>query len=77
MQWLDKWMEQNAFVCWVEHSKPWELEADIFRELDLPLNIQLNSHHPFANELSQARRNASAQAKACPIANQQNQRRRV
>jgi hypothetical protein len=76
-QWLDNWMERNAFVCWVRHSKPWDIEANIFRELDLPLNIQHNRDHPFASELSQARCDASAQAKACPIVDQHNQRRRV
>ena len=25
-QWLDKWMEQNAFVCWAAHPSPWDVE---------------------------------------------------
>ena len=24
-QWLDGWMEKNAFVCWVEHPTPWDM----------------------------------------------------
>ena len=23
-QWLDAWMEKNAYVFWVEHETPWE-----------------------------------------------------
>jgi len=28
-QFLDQWMEDNAFVCWVEHDEPWELEKTL------------------------------------------------
>ena len=26
-QWLDDWMTENAFVCWLEHQAPWEFEV--------------------------------------------------
>ena len=28
-QWLDDWMDKNAFVFWVEHQSPWELEEEL------------------------------------------------
>jgi len=74
-RWLDEWMRSNAFVNWVEHDAPWELEAQIFRQLNLPLNIQDNSHHPFAAELSNLRRIAKQSAREGAIAAEGNQRR--
>jgi len=46
-QWLDNWMEQNAFVRWVEHQKPWQVEESIFQSVTLPLNIRDNTHNQF------------------------------
>jgi hypothetical protein len=62
-QWLDQWMEENAFVTWVEDDKPWDLENELFHTLPLPLNIQGNKHHPFAAELTRIRTEAIANAK--------------
>ena len=25
---LSNWMSENAFVCWVEHPAPWEIEGN-------------------------------------------------
>lgn len=74
-QWLDAWMEENAFVCWIEQSTPWELEREILGSVSLPLNIRDNQHHPFSSELSKIRRNAIRLAKESPIAREDNQRR--
>ena len=76
-QWLDKWMEANAFVCWVQHSAPWELEDELLSGLSLPLNIKGNSDHLFADELSRLRKEADRQAKEFPVANESNQQRRM
>ena len=38
-QWLDNWLESNAFVCWVENSNPREIEDKLFQTLSLSLNI--------------------------------------
>jgi hypothetical protein len=76
-QWLDKWMEANAFVCWVQHSAPWELEDELMSGLSLPLNIKGNGGHLFASKLSQLRKEAIRQAKEFPVANESNQQRRV
>lgn len=76
-QWLDRWMEQNAFVCWFEHPIPWDVEAGIFEALSLPLNIQDNSHHAFSGELKRLRKEAISLARQEPIAREENQRRRA
>jgi hypothetical protein len=76
-QWLDRWMEANAFVCWVQHSAPWELEDELFSSVSLPLNIKGNRDHPFANELSSLRKDAIRQAKDSPVADERNQKRRM
>lgn len=75
--WLDKWMDRNAFVCWLEHDTPWEVEKYIFRELSLPLNIQDNKHHPFVQTLSEMRREARNVARQKPIALEHNQIRQM
>jgi hypothetical protein len=75
-QWLDQWMEENAFVCWVEYERPWEVEHLVLEELSLPLNIQDNSHHDFSAKLSQLRRQAKQEARETAIAREDNQQRR-
>jgi hypothetical protein len=76
-QWLDKWMEENAFVCWFEYPSPWNIEASIFKVLPLPLNIRDNGHHPFSGELNRLRKEAISMARQQPIAREENQRRRM
>jgi hypothetical protein len=76
-QWLDKWMEENAVVCWVKHPAPWEIEKEIFETVSLPLNIQGNGHHLFAGTLSDLRKEAKRQARDAPVANEDNQQRRM
>ena len=74
-QWLDNWMENNAYVCWVENERPWEIEKEIMTKVSLPLNIQGNEDHPFSKILSQLRVNAKHDARKTPIANEDNQQR--
>jgi hypothetical protein len=76
-QWLDIWMNENAFVCWVEHPTPWEIEKEIIKSICLPLNIQDNSHHPFSDKLSTLRKNAKQLARQQSIANEDDQQRRM
>jgi hypothetical protein len=75
-QWLDNWMEKNAFVCWVEHPAPWELELELLKSLSLPLNIKDN-HHPFSIELSNLRKEAGKLAREEPIEREDGQQRRI
>lgn len=67
-QWLNDWMERNAFVHWIEHPEPWTVERDVFANLSLPLNIQDNRHHPFATKLTTLRRKAKSEARELPVA---------
>ena len=74
-QWLDNWMAENAFVCWVCHPTPWEIENDILQRISLPLNIKDNNHHPFSARLSDKRKHAKKLARDSKIATENNQRR--
>ena len=75
-QWLDDWMTENAFVCWLEHQAPWEFEDELLGSLSLPLNIKGNRDHPFARVLTEARIQAIKDARQWPIAVESNQRRK-
>lgn len=52
---LSEWMAANAFVCWVEHPRPWKVEREIIERLQPPLNIEENAEHPFCARLSALR----------------------
>ena len=40
---LDQWMDQHAFVTWVEAKAPWEIEKKLLSSgLNLPLNVDGN-----------------------------------
>jgi hypothetical protein len=64
---LSEWMSENAFVCWVEHAAPWEIETRLIRELRPPLNLADNSHHSFYQHLSQIRKGAKARARLLDV----------
>jgi hypothetical protein len=64
---LSTWMEENAFVSWVARARAWELEDQLIQELDLPLNLQDNSGHPFHQTLTEARARCLARARALPV----------
>ena len=76
-QWLNAWMEKNAFVCWVAHEVPWEVEGEIFHHVSLPLNIQDNGHHGFVQELKSIRNEARGIAREMLIANEHKQQRSI
>jgi hypothetical protein len=69
---LSEWMRQNAFVTWLVHPAPWELEKHLIGELALPLNLDQNDRHPLHAVLSQVRRKARARARALPIVGETN-----
>lgn len=60
---LSAWMEKNAFVTWIEHPFPWELEADLITKLSPPLNLEHNKTHPFNAILSAKRKAESLHAR--------------
>lgn len=59
---LSDWMSDNAFVVWVEHSKPWVVEPRLIASLDLPLNMTGNKGHPFYPRLKELRASARDRA---------------
>jgi hypothetical protein len=76
-QWLDAWLDANALVGCVEHPEPWTVEAEVFSRLSLPLNLKDNQHHAFHAVLSARRAAAKAWALGEPVAQEDNQRRRI
>ena len=64
---LSAWMAANAYVSWIVRQSPWELEDELIAALDLPLNLQGNSHNRFHPVLTTARARCVAQAKALPV----------
>jgi hypothetical protein len=74
-QWLDEWMEANAFVCWVKHPEPWSLEKELLQTLSVPMNIDQNGDHTFTLKLSEMRKEAKRLAGEQPIAHEDNQQR--
>jgi DNA-binding PadR family transcriptional regulator len=65
-EWLNRWMQENAFLTWVENENPWDIENELFHARSLPLNIQGNKHNRFAAELTRIRMEAIANAKYAP-----------
>ena len=74
-QWLDDWMEKNAFVAWMMHPEPWTIEHELLRELSCPLNIDGNAHHLFYSIIKTMRTKALLRAREMPIANEHNEKR--
>lgn len=66
---LSEWMAEHARVCWVVTEEPWTMEPAVIAELNLPLNLQHNRDHPFADELVRRRADQKAQAKRLPVIN--------
>jgi GIY-YIG catalytic domain-containing protein len=55
-QTLDRWMDQHAFVTWVETKAPWQIEKKLLSSgPSLPLNIDGNASAEAAALLSAAR----------------------
>ena len=64
---LSAWMAENARVSWVVEEAPWLLEHHLIKHLDVPLNLDGNSHNRFHRELTARRAAAVARARALPI----------
>jgi hypothetical protein len=74
-QYLDEWMERNAFVAWVACPEPWVLERILLGKFSCPLNVKDNHHHAFAPVLKQMRIEALRRARELPIAIEHSQHR--
>ncbi|MFF8702818.1 GIY-YIG nuclease family protein [Streptomyces albidoflavus] len=64
---LSQWMADNARVCWIEQSEPWDLESQLISRLDLPLNLDQNRHNSFHSRLKEMRAQARRRARELPI----------
>jgi hypothetical protein len=74
-QYIDQWMEKNAFVTWMVHPEPWIIEHQLLRQVSSPLNISGNSLHPFYLNLRMMRAAALKRARELPIADERDQMR--
>ena len=67
-RWLDEWMQENAFICWMEHDEPWTIEEDLISIAHPPLNIVGNSKHHFYLTLRAVGKEAIEKARELPFA---------
>jgi hypothetical protein len=64
---LTAWMDANAFVCWTVSDRPWLLEREIISTVNLPLNLDQNSRHPYCQTLRACRAAAKERARSLPV----------
>jgi hypothetical protein len=64
---LSDWMSLNAFVCWSDTDEPWLAEEALIKTVDLPLNLDQNSHHLFHATLKATRAAQRTRAKELPV----------
>lgn len=64
---LSDWMTSNAFVAWMPHNAPWEVEAELIQTISPPLNLEHNEQHRFYSILSDKRKSAKDKARRLPI----------
>lgn len=60
---LSSWMAEYTRITWIVADAPWILEERLIDQLSLPLNLQGNDAHPFADTLHAARRAARERAR--------------
>ena len=63
---LDTWMDDHAFVVWRTADDAWDLEHELLEHLDLPLNLDANSHGGFHAALTELRAQARNTARLLP-----------
>jgi hypothetical protein len=56
---LNVWLDENAFVCWVESQEPWFHEKILVHKFKCPLNIQGNKEYVY-KDLKRLRKSAKA-----------------
>ncbi|GGG27093.1 hypothetical protein GCM10007304_46150 [Rhodococcoides trifolii] len=64
---LSQWMAANAYVSWIEHESPWEVEDRLIEHLNVPLNLDGNKHNSFYPTLKTVRAAAVARANSIPV----------
>lgn len=75
-QWLDAWLEDNAYVSWEICEEPWNIEENFFEQTVLPLNLKGNQH-PFKETLSAMRKRAIQNARILDIVTEAGLQRQV
>lgn len=60
---LTEWMKEHARVCWFVIEKPWVIEKEVIRALNVPLNLKHNESHPFYHTLLGIRKEYRNEAK--------------
>lgn len=65
---LNAWMDENARVALLVTPDNEAVKAQPIATTPLPLNLEINSAHPFAATLSALRRRARERARELPIA---------
>lgn len=63
---ISDWMGEHAFVSWLAHTRPWQLEDDLIASYDLPLNLMGNARNSYHARLTQARSDARTTARELP-----------
>jgi hypothetical protein len=64
---LSAWKDQNAYVCSIETTQPWIVEAQFIGSVCLPLNLDQNRSHTFHSTLSELRSAAKRRAGELPV----------
>jgi hypothetical protein len=64
---LNAWLDQCAYITWMQHPQPWLIEEELIQKLSLPLNLDQNNDHDFHSHLTQLRRDARERAKVLPV----------
>lgn len=64
---LNRWMDENAFVCWMVTDEPWVLETELIGSVNLPLNIDQNVGSASRGWVRDVRRKAKEIARCQPV----------
>jgi hypothetical protein len=64
---LSLWMAEHAFVSFLAHGRPWEVEDELIATRDLSLNLDGNSRNGFHTDLTAIRRSAVQLANQLPV----------
>src|SRR5436190_1960837 len=63
---LNEWMQENAFVTWLEADEPWIIERQMIEAVELPLNLR-DAISAFRPTLAAVRAEAKQRARELPV----------
>lgn len=64
---LASWQQRHLRVQWLLHARPWDVEAEVVRAMQPPLNREHNADHPFYAAVGEARAALRAAAGNNPL----------